>query len=89
MPKSCHLHASNFDRSSLGIVNFRVVHVNKRVLRDSLTPALITARVNAVKNYIDKALLAILLTSRWPFQGHQAAASKKGCDHHLFIACRL
>jgi hypothetical protein len=47
MRKPRHLHASNFDRSFLGIVNFTIVHVNKHAPHDSLTPPLIAARVKA------------------------------------------
>jgi hypothetical protein len=46
MRKCCHLNASDFDRSLAGVVTFTNVHGNKDVLHDSLTPALIAARVN-------------------------------------------
>jgi hypothetical protein len=63
MPKSCYFHASNFDRSFLGIATFTIAHVNEHALRDSLTPALIAARVKSFKNFIHRVLLVVLLTS--------------------------
>jgi hypothetical protein len=64
MRKSCHLHVSNVDRNFIVIVIFVILHVNEYVLCDSLTPAVIAARVKALKNCIHKALLVIHLTSR-------------------------
>jgi hypothetical protein len=64
MRKSCHLDAPNFNRRFRGIMNCTIAHVNKHVLRGSLTLALIAACVNALKNCFNKALFVIPLTSR-------------------------
>jgi hypothetical protein len=69
MRKCCHFHASNFDRSFLGIAKGTIVHVNRDVLHDSLTAALIAPGVKALDNCINKVLLVMLLSSRRPFRG--------------------
>jgi hypothetical protein len=81
MWKSCRLHASNYDRRFLGIVNFTIDHPNKHLLRDPRTPALIAARVKALRNCIHKILLVILLTLK-----HRPSSDAFG---HKQACCKL